>query len=101
MDALVAAGLLDPADAAQLSAAWVLATKARNANLLVTGRAGDSLPKDLGELAAVARVLDRPADEPATELIEEYRRVTRRARAVMERLFFGHADEAGADGAGG
>jgi glutamate-ammonia-ligase adenylyltransferase len=98
MEALVAGGLLDPADAAQLAAAWVLATKVRNAHLLVTGRSGDSLPKDLGDLAAVARVLGRPTGEPAGALVEEYRRVTRRARAVTERIFFGEATAPGMDG---
>ncbi|MCD0486538.1 bifunctional glutamine-synthetase adenylyltransferase/deadenyltransferase, partial [Streptacidiphilus sp. ASG 303] len=36
------AGLVDAADAAVLDAAWVLATRVRNAVMLVRGRPGDS-----------------------------------------------------------
>ena len=51
-------------------------------------RPGDSLPQDPNELLWLARSL---GTTPA-ELREQYRRVTRRARTVMERLFYGRAD---------
>ena len=35
------------------------------------------------------RVLARALDTTPTDLREDYRRVTRRSRAVMERLFYG------------
>jgi glutamate-ammonia-ligase adenylyltransferase len=53
----------------------------------VRGRASDSLPTDVAELASIAAVL-RPGGIP-TELTDEYLRVTRRSRAVMERIFYG------------
>ena len=50
-----------PTEQAQiLDEAWRAATRVRNAVMLVRGRAGDTLPNDLRELAAVARVLGYP-----------------------------------------
>ncbi len=92
LDAAAEAGLMDLEDARQLTLAWGFATEVRNAMVLVSGRQADTLPTDLQELAAVARVLDRPPDEAPAYLLEEYRRVTRRARRIVVRLFFGRDD---------
>jgi len=81
------AGLLDPADAAALAESWKLATRVRNAIVLVRGRAGDSLPADGRELTAVARCLGY-APAQAGRFTDDYRRLTRRARAVVERVFY-------------
>ncbi|MGH3907756.1 MAG: bifunctional [glutamine synthetase] adenylyltransferase/[glutamine synthetase]-adenylyl-L-tyrosine phosphorylase [Pseudonocardiaceae bacterium] len=81
------AGLLDPADAAALLAAWRLASRTRNALTLVRGKPVDQLPSSGRELAKVARVLGRSADDDPGEVVDEYRRITRRARAVVERSF--------------
>ncbi len=51
------AGLVDPVDAGVLDDAWVLATRVRNAVMLVRGRQGDTFPNDGRELAAVGRYL--------------------------------------------
>ena len=59
----------------------------RNAILLVRGRPGDTLPTDLRELAGVARVLGYPPGAAGT-LVDDYRRATRRARAVVEQVFY-------------
>ncbi|MDQ1701159.1 MAG: [glutamine synthetase] adenylyltransferase / [glutamine synthetase]-adenylyl-L-tyrosine [Frankiaceae bacterium] len=88
LDALAAAGLLTADDAAALAAAWSLATRVRNAIMLVRGRAGDSLPTDTRELAAVSRAVGFPAGATGA-FVEHYRKTTRRARAVVERVFFG------------
>jgi glutamate-ammonia-ligase adenylyltransferase len=90
----VAAGLLSAADAAALSTAWELASRIRNAIMLVNGRPGDTLPVKHTELTAVARLLGYPpgallADSGAQSLEQDYRRAARRARAVMEPLFYG------------
>ncbi|MCD0485070.1 bifunctional [glutamine synthetase] adenylyltransferase/[glutamine synthetase]-adenylyl-L-tyrosine phosphorylase [Streptacidiphilus sp. ASG 303] len=82
------AGLVDAADAAVLDAAWVLATRVRNAVMLVRGRPGDSFPADARELAGVARYLGYGGGH-AGEMVDDYRRTTRRARAVVERVFYG------------
>jgi [glutamine synthetase] adenylyltransferase / [glutamine synthetase]-adenylyl-L-tyrosine phosphorylase len=85
--AATAAGLLTVADADALVAAWQLASRARNAVLLVTDKASDSLPRDARDLAAVSRVLGYPPLESG-RFLEDYRRVTRRARAVVDRVFW-------------
>jgi glutamate-ammonia-ligase adenylyltransferase len=70
-----------------LLAAWQLATKTRNVLTLVRGKQVDQLPSSGRELTAVARVLGRSADDDPGEVLDEYRRTTRRARAVVERSF--------------
>jgi glutamate-ammonia-ligase adenylyltransferase len=83
-----AAGLLAPDDAAALEAAWVLASRVRNGIVLSRGRPADSLPSDVRALSAVARAVGYPP-ERSSQLLEDYRRATRRARAVVERVFYG------------
>jgi glutamate-ammonia-ligase adenylyltransferase len=82
------AGLITAADTDALTAAWRLAARIRNAVILVRGRAGDSVPTAQPELGAVARVLGY-APDASQDLVQDYRRAARRARAVMERLFYG------------
>ncbi|WP_405980941.1 bifunctional [glutamine synthetase] adenylyltransferase/[glutamine synthetase]-adenylyl-L-tyrosine phosphorylase [Streptomyces sp. NBC_00158] len=82
------AGLLTTEEAQILDEAWVLATRVRNAVMLVRGRAGDTFPADARELAAVGRYLGYPEGRVG-EMLEEYRRTTRRARAVVDELFYG------------
>ncbi|PRH77020.1 bifunctional glutamine-synthetase adenylyltransferase/deadenyltransferase [Streptomyces solincola] len=82
------AGLVTEADARTLDDAWVLATRVRNGVMLVRGRAGDTFPSDSRELGAVARYLGYGPGH-AGEMLDDYRRTTRRARAVVEELFYG------------
>jgi glutamate-ammonia-ligase adenylyltransferase len=89
LEALTAAeqaGLLDAADADALRAAWLIATHLRNSIVLARGRASDVVPTDSRELAAVARAMGYGAGQGGA-LLEDYRRATRRARAVHERAF--------------
>ncbi len=83
-----AAGLIDDADASALAASWGLASRVRNAAMLVRGRTTDEFPKDMRELAGTARLVGY-APAATGELLEDYRRTSRRARAVVERIFFG------------
>jgi glutamate-ammonia-ligase adenylyltransferase len=84
--AAVAAGLVTAVDAAVLSEAWLIATRVRNATMLARGRASDVLPTEPRSLAAVARAMGYAAGHTG-DLLEDYRRATRRARAVHERVF--------------
>jgi glutamate-ammonia-ligase adenylyltransferase len=83
-----AAGLLGTEEAAILDEAWVLATRVRNAVMLVRGRAGDTFPTESRELAAVGRYLGY-GDGHVGDMLDAYRRTARRARAVVEELFYG------------
>ncbi|MFF3844068.1 bifunctional [glutamine synthetase] adenylyltransferase/[glutamine synthetase]-adenylyl-L-tyrosine phosphorylase [Streptomyces sp. NPDC002328] len=82
------AGLLSEEDAATLDEAWVLATRVRNAVMLVRGRAGDTFPTDARELGAVGRYLGYGPGRVG-DMLDEYRRTARRARGVVEELFYG------------
>jgi glutamate-ammonia-ligase adenylyltransferase len=90
LDALRAAaeqGLLGREQAMVLAHAWRTASRVRNATLLVRGRPGDTVPTDLRELAGVAHVLGYPPGA-ASKLVDDYRRATRRARTVVEQVFY-------------
>ncbi|MFF4688586.1 bifunctional [glutamine synthetase] adenylyltransferase/[glutamine synthetase]-adenylyl-L-tyrosine phosphorylase [Streptomyces sp. NPDC001307] len=83
------AGLLSAEEAEILDEAWVLATRVRNAVMLVRGRAGDTFPTEPRELSAVGRYLGYSAGH-AGDMLDAYRRTTRRARTVVEELFYGN-----------
>ncbi|MFJ1866986.1 bifunctional [glutamine synthetase] adenylyltransferase/[glutamine synthetase]-adenylyl-L-tyrosine phosphorylase [Streptomyces sp. NPDC088097] len=83
-----AAGLIPTEEAQILDEAWVLATRVRNAVMLVRGRAGDTFPSEARELAAVGRYLGYQEGRVG-EMLDDYRRITRRARAVVDELFYG------------
>ncbi|WP_330253655.1 bifunctional [glutamine synthetase] adenylyltransferase/[glutamine synthetase]-adenylyl-L-tyrosine phosphorylase [Nocardia sp. NBC_00565] len=80
--------LLDTQDISLLREAWLTATKARNALVLVRGKPADQLPGPGRLLSAVARVAGWPNDD-GSEFLDNYMRVTRRAKAVVERVFGG------------
>ncbi|MBE8525539.1 bifunctional [glutamine synthetase] adenylyltransferase/[glutamine synthetase]-adenylyl-L-tyrosine phosphorylase [Amycolatopsis sp. H6(2020)] len=82
------AGLAEQPEAASLTEAWLLATRVRNAGMLVRGKAVDQVPGSGRDLAAVARVLGQSAGDDPGEFLDTYRRITRRAHAVVEHLFY-------------
>jgi glutamate-ammonia-ligase adenylyltransferase len=83
--ALHAASIIDPDDARVLGDAYRFCEATRNRLYLVRGSAGDSLPSTGPVLTHLARSLGTTP----SGLREEYRRLTRRSRQVMERLFYG------------
>lgn len=83
-----AEGLVPLTDAAKLRDAWILASRARSAMTLWTSKTSDVLPKDRQQLEGVARLLEY-APGSATRFEEDYLRVTRLARQVFERRFYG------------
>jgi glutamate-ammonia-ligase adenylyltransferase len=85
--AAVEGGLVSGEDADALRQAWTMASRLRNTIMLVRGRASDSLPRDFREKAAVAHLCDYGPGE-SDELVNDYLRVTRRARAVVDRVFW-------------
>lgn len=86
--AACAAELIPTEDAQTLDEAWVLATRVRNAVMLVRGRPGDTFPSGPRELTAVGRYLGYEPGHVG-DMLDDYRRITRRARAVVEERFYG------------
>ncbi len=91
LDAIGAAELISEADVDLLRDAWITATRARNALVLVRGKPSDQLPGPGRQLAAVASAAGEHSDD-ASEFLDNYLRVTRRARAVVERVFGGETN---------
>lgn len=85
-------GLIDADDAVTLEDAWRLASTLRSAMRLWNGRGTDSLPRDWRDLAGIAGVLGLPRDR-TSGLVERWHTVSRRARAVFEREFFGYRED--------
>lgn len=79
--------LLDEGDAEGLAEAWRFASRARNATVQVRGKPTDQLPRDARERAAVAAILQY-APGQSDEMVNDYLRAARRARAIVDRLFW-------------
>ena len=81
------ADLLDAADHTALDHAWRSVSRLRNAITLVTGRSGDQLPRDARERSAISSILGYGSGR-SDEMVNDYLRTTRRARAVVDRVFW-------------
>ena len=88
LDAIGSAEILSETDVTLLKEAWLTATAARNAIVLVRGKAVDQLPAPGQQLRAVAYAAGWPEDQ-AAEFLDNYLRVTRRAKAVVLKVFGG------------
>lgn len=91
LDALKAAqeaGLISTGDAQALRGSWRLASRLRNAIMLVRARPGDVIPHDPRERAAISELLGYGRGH-ASALQEDYLRRARLSRTVALRLFFG------------
>jgi glutamate-ammonia-ligase adenylyltransferase len=62
-------------------------SRLRNAITLVTGRSGDQVPRDARERSAVSLILGYGPGR-SDEMVNDYLRTTRRARAVVDRIFW-------------
>lgn len=93
IEALRAGGLLEDDEASNLAAAYRYCARVRNRAFLVRGRSADSLPVDPLEATRLSRALGYTR-APRTAMREDYRRHTRRARAIVERRFYGMGGEA-------
>ena len=84
----VAADLVSDEDAAALRDAWTMASQIRNAIMLLRGRASDVIPNSPRETSAVAQLLGYDKGE-SSAFLDEYLRRARRARLVMDHIFWG------------
>jgi glutamate-ammonia-ligase adenylyltransferase len=94
LDALAAAadeGLVTQQQADALTAAWRTATQVRNALMLVYDKPEDQLPHQGVLLVAAGRALGYPAGFDPGQLVDDYRRAARRARRVVEEIFYAPA----------
>lgn len=88
LEVLASVGHVSQADAEDLRSAWLLAAAIRDATMLLRGRASDTIPTDARELAALADLLGYLPGEAST-FTDDWARAARRARAVMDRIFWG------------
>lgn len=88
LTAALDAGLIEHRDAVALREAWMLVTRVRNAAMLVRGKSTDQVPTSRRELIAVASLFGYPFGSDPGEFLDFYRRTTRHARAVVERVFY-------------
>jgi glutamate-ammonia-ligase adenylyltransferase len=86
LDAIAAAELVPADEVDLLRQAWLTATRARNALVLVRGKPTDQLPGPGRQLNAVAVAAGWPTDDGG-EFLDNYLRVTRRAKAVVRKVF--------------
>ena len=80
--------LIGPADAEGLAEAWRFASRARNATVQVRGKPADQLPRDSRERAAVAAILQYDPGQ-SDVMLNDYLRCARRARGIVDRIFWG------------
>jgi glutamate-ammonia-ligase adenylyltransferase len=88
LDAIGAAELIAEGDVDLLRDAWLTATRARNALVLVRGKPTDQLPGPGRQLNAVALAAGWDTDDGG-EFLDNYLRVTRRAKTVVRKVFGG------------
>ena len=88
LDAIGAAELIAEGDVDLLREAWLTATRARNALVLVRGKPTDQLPGPGKQLNAVALAAGWDTDDGG-EFLDNYLRVTRRAKTVVRKVFGG------------
>ncbi|GJF09358.1 glutamate-ammonia-ligase adenylyltransferase [Mycolicibacterium cyprinidarum] len=88
LNAVGAAELIAESDVELLRDAWLTATRARNALVLVRGKPTDQLPGPGRLLNAVAVAAGWP-DGDGGEFLDNYLRITRRAKAVVLKIFGG------------
>ena len=86
LDAIGAAELIAEGDVELLRQAWLTATRARNALVLVRGKPTDQLPGPGRQLNAVAVAAGWDSGDGG-EFLDNYLRVTRRAKAVVRKVF--------------
>jgi glutamate-ammonia-ligase adenylyltransferase len=87
LDAAAEAALISTDDADLLRTAWLTATRARNALVLVRGKPSDQLPGPGRQLNTVAVAAGWEKNGDGGEFLDNYLRVTRRAKAVVHKVF--------------
>lgn len=87
LEALREASILTQGRAADLRDAWRRASQLRDVVMLARGRASDAFPADPRDLATVADLMGYPSGQ-TSRLVEETRRLLRRAAQVVDQVFW-------------
>lgn len=85
LSAAAEAGLIGIDESRELIDSWRFVSRIRNAGFLARGKQVNSLGELSNDRAVVAALMGYDEGE---RLTDEYRRITRRARQVVERLFY-------------
>ena len=80
-------GKIPEEDARRLEESYLLCSHIRNRIFLIKGRQSDTIPSRPEETVILAESLGYMG-HPRSRLLDDYRRVTRRARTSFERLFY-------------
>lgn len=95
LEALAECGLITSEQKDILSGAWDMASCIRDANFLGTGRVSstkiDVLPHHIHDLAVIAGILGKEPGH-SHDIEEDYLRSARRARKLVEHLFYGQEE---------
>ncbi|MDF1703573.1 MAG: bifunctional [glutamine synthetase] adenylyltransferase/[glutamine synthetase]-adenylyl-L-tyrosine phosphorylase [Aeromicrobium sp.] len=91
LHAAASAGIVDSGDAAILEEAWRLVSRIRNGVVLMRAKPAESMVEQAAEKAGLAHLLGYRQDE-GERMVDDYLRITRQARAVIERVFWGEPD---------
>lgn len=83
----VGADLMASDDADSLETAWRMVSRIRNAVVLMRAKPAESMVEDAADRAGVAHLLGYGADG-SEELVDDYLRITRQARRVVEQIFY-------------
>ncbi|APT92160.1 glutamine-synthetase adenylyltransferase [Corynebacterium phocae] len=83
--------LLDSSQVEALRTSWIMATEARNALVLVRGKRVDQLPQPGPQLAQVAGATGWPPQDNQ-QFLDAYLKATRRARRVVDEVFWGEVE---------
>jgi glutamate-ammonia-ligase adenylyltransferase len=94
LEALAAARQIEGSVSLSLAEAYVFLTRIKIALELERRLPVEALPPGIESQAALARRLGYEG-QARHRLLQDYRRVTRRARLAMERVFYGPTDEEG------
>ncbi len=87
LNACAQVGLVSAAEEVALAESWRFASRIRNASMLVRGRPADSLPSSVRDRRGVAFLCGYRSDE-SERLVNDYRRVARRAAAAVRGRFW-------------
>jgi glutamate-ammonia-ligase adenylyltransferase len=88
LDQIRSAGLMADDEAEALAEAWLLASRIRNAIMLLRGKAGDVIPTDASQAGQVGQMLGFERGG-ASHLSETWTKLARRSRRVVDRYFWG------------